>query len=87
MDRYHITVDGCDYRVEMGRREDVLWVYEAEGQQIASAEKDHGAGQVFFRYVTADEGVVGEGSSSYLFYNKTPLEIAKWLVATHPVHG
>jgi hypothetical protein len=80
-----ITVDGIDYKVELLFDGDVINVYDINGNPVASAEYDHGTEEVYYSYYD-DEGILDgfSDSSSDLFHNFAPLQVAQWLCATHP---
>lgn len=78
----YLTVDGCDYKVEVAPSEEVLWVYTANGEKVADAEKDSAVESVYFGYFDVD-GLIDTSSATSL-YEQPPLKIAEWLIATHP---
>ena len=88
-----ITVDGILYRYWYDDRTGVITLEQigdkAEYTKVASAQLDDGAEQVYYSYFTKEDGKLTDydGSSSDLYYNHTPQDIATWLAATHPVNG
>ena len=83
MSNQPITVDGCDYTVEEAHQGDVIRVLDATGYRVASAERDHACEDVHFSYFNIEEGEVGSASQSAP-YQLNNLELARWLVSTHP---
>lgn len=83
MSNLSITVDECDYTVEEDHGGDVIRVIDATGYRIADAERDHACEDVYFSYFEKGEGNVGSACQSALFH-KTNVELASWLVSTHP---
>lgn len=80
--QHPIAVDGIDYGVEI-KNADVVFVYDSEGQMVASAEKDHAVEQIFCRWYTAEEGCVrDEIGPRDLFDEQNLLDVARWLVGT-----
>lgn len=82
-----ITVDGIHYRVETAHFDSVVRVFHANGErdEVACAEYDSMAEAVYYSYRTLEDGKVDEGASADL-YSKTPVELAEWLAATHPIN-
>lgn len=78
-----ITVDGCDYTVEEIHQGDVIRVLDATGYRIADAERDRACEDVYFSYFNVEEGCVDSASQPSLF-RLDNLELARWLVSTHP---
>ena len=83
MNKLSITVDGCDYTVEELYDGDLIRVIDATGYRIANAERDHACEDVYFSYFESEEGLIDSASQSAL-YRKSNVELASWLVATHP---
>lgn len=83
---FDIVVDGVDYKVEVGWDGDVVWVYDANGKTVASAEYDHAIEEVFYDYYNEECGKLEEfgGASFDLYRTHDALELAHWLCATHP---
>lgn len=81
-----ISVDGIDYLVEIKYEGDVIHVYDTEGNPVGSAEYDHAVEAVSYDYYNQECGKLEEfgGSSTDLFHNYEPREVAVWLCSTHP---
>lgn len=79
-----ITVDGCDYTVDVSHDGDVVRVYDCEGQQVASAEHDHMDEALHASFYDADGRIEGHDSRQADLFGKPWEEVARWLVSVHP---
>lgn len=87
----HIIVDGVEYVVEVEDGGDKVSVYTIDivdrspDDLVAEAMRDSAFETVYYgQYGNGEDGVEGQLND---LYDKPVLEIATWLVATHPCFG
>jgi len=79
--RTPITVDAVDYSVEVGHGGDVIWVYDTNGDMVASGERDTAVEQFFAFSIDPEDGEETHLSAGRDIYDQQdPLEIARWMV-------
>lgn len=84
MSKNTITVDGCDYTVELAYDGDVIRVLDCEGQKVADAEHDHMDEALHASFFDVDGHIEGHDARQADLFGKPWEEVAAWLVSVHP---
>ena len=82
-----IVINGIDYEVEsigdFDYEIEAIWVFSG-GEILASAESDVETESVYYSYYDEEGKMEDFGGESKTHFWATPIEMAEWLINTHP---
>lgn len=81
---FSVTVDGCDYSVEVWANGDCMRIYNFDETVRITAEFDHGAEQCFWDSHDEQSGEETSGEAPFFeFIGQPREELARWLVTIY----